>query len=95
MNLPFFVAGCLFLVMVLRYAYLPWFQPEKYILRSRKFRRKYREKSNIKNPGVILFGFFERNPNFELIAVRIVSIIMVLAAIISIFVAIRGPFIIN
>ena len=81
MNLPFFLAGCFFLVMVLRYAYLPWFQLEKYIQRSRKFRRKYREKSIIINPGVILFGFYERNPNFEIIAVRIVSIIMVLAAI--------------
>jgi hypothetical protein len=94
MNLPFLLLGCIFLIMVLRYAYMLCFQKEKYIQRTRKFRCKYREKSVILNLGVILFGFYNRHPDFEILAVRFASIIMILVAII-IIVAIRGPFIID
>lgn len=91
MNIPFLIFSLLFFVFVLRYSYFWWFQGEKYVRMNKKERSKLR-KTLFFMPQTLMFNFYDRDPQFEILINRIVSTLFVVATMIMVIVSIRGPF---
>lgn len=91
MNLGFLITSVLFLIFTTRYTYFWWFQANEYVKFNKKKRKEYRKKLFFM-PQILMFKYYDQNPEFEIWINRLVGIIFVLAGILGIIVGIRGPF---
>jgi len=91
MDLAFLIASILFLAYSIIFSFFWWFQSKEYVVMNRKKRREYRKKLFFM-PQILLFDFYDQDPQFEILINRIVGLIFVSAGILGIVLAIHGPF---
>jgi hypothetical protein len=73
-------------------AYVPWFQPDKYVGSIRKKRSKlYKSKSGFFHPEVSSSKYMDSHPKFDLWLARVGSLVMIIAGIIVLLAIIVKP----
>jgi hypothetical protein len=91
MNLAFLITSALFFVYSLRFSYFWWFQSKDYVTMNRRKRREYRKKIFFM-PQILLFDYYDQNPQFEIWINRSIGLVFIAASILGIVTAIHGPF---
>ncbi|MBC7876968.1 MAG: hypothetical protein H7Y59_07330 [Anaerolineales bacterium] len=91
MNIVFLIASIFTLLYSARSSFFWWFQTKEYIKMNQRKRKEYRKKLFFM-PQVILFDYYDQNPEFELWMNRIVSLIFLAASIFGIVLSFHGPF---
>jgi hypothetical protein len=92
MNIFFLLSSMLFFLHSLRFSYFWWFQSKEYVDLNVKKRKEYRNKLFFM-PQILLFGFYDKNPKFEVWINRIVGLTFLVFSVLGIFVGINGPFV--
>ena len=91
MNLAFLIASLLFFAYSLRFSFFWWFRSKEYVKMNRKRRREYRKKLFFM-PQILLFDYYDQNPEFERWVNRTVGLIFLAASILGMVIAIHGPY---
>jgi hypothetical protein len=91
MNVGFLIVSIIFLAYSLRFSFFWWFQSKEYIKMNRKKRKEYR-KTLFFMPQILVFDYYDGNPEFEKWINRMVGLIFVMAGVFGFIISIRGPF---
>jgi len=78
------------LMLSLYFAYLPWFNPQKYQNYNKNWRAKTR-KNWLLFPHMITRSAFEKYPRLEIWSARLISILAVLTSIIGVIAGLFSP----
>lgn len=91
MNIGFLIVSVIFSAYSLRYSFFWWFQSKEYIKMNKKKRREYRKKLFFM-PQILMFDYYDANPDFEKWINRIIGLLFLLAGGFGLIISIRGPF---
>ncbi len=90
MNFLNVVISIILMIFASRYLYYWLFHSEEHV-RVNGLKRKEYHKRFIFMPQFILFGFYDKNPVFEIWINRIIGLLFVISSLIMLFVSIFGP----